>query len=183
MNSFGVPSTVLWRTPRSETINYRNTNIMPSAPRGVGRSPQKHSWTRPSNLEHGDQVVVGRSISQRSGQLLLKLGMLTVTFFGCFLVCFSAVFTANSNIFAAKTDEKRNEKQMKNGYHEPLPPGILEKQQKNKINVSSAWQLLFNSAVSWVISTDSARLPCFVPCASRYTLCLANLLVNAGWMG
>jgi len=50
------------------------------------------------------------------------------------------------------------------------PPRILEKQQKNEINVSSAWWLLFNSAVSWVISTDSTRLPCFVPCASRYLM-------------
>ena len=75
--------------------------------------------------------------------------MLTVTFFGCFLVCFSAVFTANSNIFTAKTDKKRNEKQTKNSYHEPLPPRILEKQQKNEINMSLAWRLLFNSAVSY----------------------------------
>jgi hypothetical protein len=42
------------------------------------------------------------------------LGMLTVTFFGRFSVCFSSVFTANSNIFAGKTDEKQNEKQSKN---------------------------------------------------------------------
>jgi hypothetical protein len=34
-------------------------------------------------------------------------------FFSCFSV-FRLVFTANSNIFAAKTDEKQNEKQMKN---------------------------------------------------------------------
>jgi hypothetical protein len=44
--------------------------------------------------------------------------MLTVTFFGCFSAVFQfvfqLVFTANSNIFAAKTDEKRNEKQTKN---------------------------------------------------------------------
>jgi len=112
-----------------------------------------------------------------------SLGMLTVTFFGCFSVCFSSVFTANSKNFMAKTDEKRNEKQMKNGYREPLPPRILEKQLKNKIHMCLACRLLFNFAVSWVISTDSASLPCFIPCASRYTLCLANLLVNTGWMG
>ena len=116
-----------------------------------------------------------------------SIGMLTVMFFGCFFgcfsVCFLSVFTANSKNFMAKTDEKRNEKQMKNGYHEPPPPGILEKQLKNEIHMCLACWLLFNSTVSWVISTDSASLPCFVPCASRSTLCLANLLINTGWMG
>jgi len=42
------------------------------------------------------------------------------------------VFTANSKIFAVKTDKKQNEKQMKNGYCELLPPGILEKQRKKQ---------------------------------------------------
>jgi len=61
-----------------------------------------------------------------------KLGMLIVTFFDCFSVRFSAVFTANSKIFAVKTDEKQNEKQTKNGYRELPPPGILEKQRKKQ---------------------------------------------------
>jgi hypothetical protein len=33
--------------------------------------------------------------------------MLTVVFFSCFSVCFSAIFTANSKNFAVKTDEKQ----------------------------------------------------------------------------
>jgi len=53
-------------------------------------------------------------------------------FFDCFSVRFSTVFTANSKIFAVKTDEKQNEKQMKNGYCELPPPGILEKQRKKQ---------------------------------------------------
>jgi len=53
-------------------------------------------------------------------------------FFNCFSLRFSAVFTANSKIFAVKTDKKQNVKQTKNGYGELPPPGILEKQRKKQ---------------------------------------------------
>ena len=59
-------------------------------------------------------------------------------FSSCFSVGFSAVFTTNSNIFAVKTNKKQNEKQTKNGYREPPPPRILEKQLKNKFHMSLA---------------------------------------------
>jgi hypothetical protein len=71
-------------------------------------------------LPVGPILVVGPASLGIGGRVLLiaTIGMLTVTFFGCFSAVFQfvfqLVFTANSNFFAAKTDEKRNEKQMKN---------------------------------------------------------------------
>jgi hypothetical protein len=66
--------------------------------------------------------------------------MLTVTFFGRFSVCFSSVFTAQIFLREKQTKNKmkNSQKTAKKRYCEPPPPEILEKQLKNKFQMSSA---------------------------------------------
>ena len=78
-------------------------------------------------------------------------------FFSCF---FSLFFSLFFSCFYCP-EEQRSEKQTKNGFCEPPPPRILEKQLKNKFHLSLAWQgIQHTTNIYTKLTTHFVYSPC-----------------------